>query len=68
MLEVLIISIGLVLIIEGTIYFIFANKLELIISMLKNFNPQKIKTVSLLIAFFGLCLIYITFKFYGEFK
>ena len=68
MLEVLIISIGLVLVIEGTVYFIFANKLEIIISILKNFNPQKIKTVSLLIAFFGLCLIYFTFKFYGEFK
>ena len=68
MLEVLIISIGLVLVIEGTIYFLFADKLDIIISLFKNFNPQKIKTISLLVALFGLCLIYFTFKYYGEFK
>ena len=68
MLEVLIISIGLLLIVEGTMYFLFADRLERLINILKNYNSQKIKILSLGIALFGLCLIYFTFKYYGEIK
>ncbi len=68
MIEVLIISIGLLLIVEGTIYFLFADRLETLINMLKNFSIQKIKTISLSIALIGLCLIYFTFKYYGDIK
>ncbi len=68
MIEVLIISIGLLLIVEGTIYFLFADRLETLINMLKNFSIQKIKTISLCIALIGLCLIYFTFKVYNDFE
>tara|TARA_B100001769_G_C21924667_1_gene498516 strand:+ start:407 stop:607 length:201 start_codon:yes stop_codon:yes gene_type:complete len=64
MFEVLIISIGLVLVIEGVMYFFLADKLNFLLSVLKETNTQKIKTISLCIAFFGLCLIYFTFKYY----
>ena len=41
MLKVLFISIGLVLVIEGLLYFFLANKLDLISSIIKNLNPKK---------------------------
>tara|TARA_Y100000996_G_C22333697_1_gene565566 strand:- start:411 stop:614 length:204 start_codon:yes stop_codon:yes gene_type:complete len=66
MFEILIISIGLVLVVEGTIYFFLADKLEYLISILKTTNSQKIKTISFSVAVLGLCLIYFTFKYYGE--
>tara|TARA_B100001778_G_C17987631_1_gene362104 strand:- start:151 stop:357 length:207 start_codon:yes stop_codon:yes gene_type:complete len=66
MLEVLIISIGLVLVIEGTAYFLFADKLHYLFSLLRDLNTKKIKTVCLGIIFLGLCLIYFTFRYYGE--
>ena len=66
MFEILIISIGLVLVVEGTIYFFLADKLEYLISILKTTNSQKIKTISFSVAVLGFCLIYFTFKYYGE--
>ena len=68
MFEILLVSIGLVLVIEGILYFTLASKLDYLISVITTFNKQKIRTVSLTIALIGLCLIYFTFKFYGEFK
>ncbi len=66
MFEILIISIGLVLVIEGTMYYFLADRINNIVDILKSFNPKKIKTASLFSAIFGLCLIYFTFRFYGE--
>ena len=68
MFEILLVSIGLVLVIEGILYFTLASKLDYLISVITTFNKRKIRTVSLTIALIGLCLIYFTFKFYGEFK
>ena len=68
MLEILIISIGLVLIIEGFLYFMLASRLYMIMELIKNIDPQTIKTVSLVIVLVGICLIYFTFRFYGEIK
>tara|TARA_B100000575_G_C22979240_1_gene565087 strand:- start:475 stop:681 length:207 start_codon:yes stop_codon:yes gene_type:complete len=65
MFEILIISIGLVLVIEGLLYFFLADKLYDVLNLLKNTNPQKIKTLSLSILVFGLCLIYFTFRYYS---
>tara|TARA_Y100000768_G_C23800526_1_gene596983 strand:+ start:264 stop:464 length:201 start_codon:yes stop_codon:yes gene_type:complete len=64
MIEVLIVSIGLVLVIEGLLYFVIADKLDLLVTFLKNYDNQKIKKISLCVALFGLCLIYFTFRFY----
>tara|TARA_Y200000002_G_C22095742_1_gene420574 strand:- start:91 stop:297 length:207 start_codon:yes stop_codon:yes gene_type:complete len=66
--EILIISIGLVLVIEGLIYFMLASKLHMITELIKNIDPQTIKIFSLVIALVGICLIYFTFRFYGEIK
>ena len=68
MLEVLIVSIGLVLVVEGILYFILADKIDYLLNALKKINKQSIKTISLTIAFIGICLIYFTFRFYGEIK
>ncbi len=64
MLDIIIISIGLVLIIEGLLYFTLANKLDLVISTLSSMNPQKIKKISFILVFIGLCLIYFIIRPY----
>ncbi len=66
MFEILLISIGLVLIIEGFLYFFLANNLKKYLDMLSFINPQTIKNVSLFFALVGLCLIYFTFKYYDN--
>lgn len=66
MFELLIISIGLVLVIEGTMYFLFADRLEYFLNILKNINSQKIKIISLVVVLIGFCLIYFTFKYYRD--
>ena len=68
MFEVLIISIGLVLVIEGILYYFLADKIDTLIDMLKSINKQKIKTFGLCAAFVGICLIYFTIKSYGALK
>mgnify|MGYP001371524085 FL=1 len=68
MFEIIIISIGLVLVIEGILYFILASRLNHLLEMLKKIDAQKIKTISLSVALLGICLIYFTFRFYGEVK
>ncbi len=64
MFELIIISIGLVLVVEGVVYFLVADKIVNILSIIKNTDPKKIKTFSILITLIGLCLIYFTFRFY----
>ena len=66
MLEILIISIGLVLTIEGLLYFFLANNLKKYLDMLNLMNPQTIKNISLFCLLIGLCLIYFTFKYYDN--
>ena len=66
MFEILLISIGLVLIIEGIIYFFLANNLKKYLDMLSLINPQTVKNISLFFALLGLCLIYFTFKYYDN--
>ena len=64
MFDVIIIGIGLVLILEGLLYFTVANKIDLVISILSSMRPQKIKNISLILVFIGLCLIYFTIRQY----
>tara|TARA_Y100001949_G_C15790484_1_gene244752 strand:+ start:91 stop:291 length:201 start_codon:yes stop_codon:yes gene_type:complete len=66
MFEILLISIGLVLIIEGALYFFLANNLKKYLSMLSLMSPQTVKNISLFFALMGLCLIYFTFKYYDN--
>ena len=64
--EIILTSIGLVLIIEGILYFLLANNLNKLINIISAINPQTIKNISAFCALMGLCLIYFTFKFYDN--
>ena len=64
MLKVLFISIGLVLVIEGLLYFFLANKLDLISSIIKNLNPIFEKNFVLS----GLNLAFLGYYFNNEVK
>ena len=68
MLEILIISIGLVLVVEGLMCLLLVSKIEDFVNLLINVNPKKIQTISLSMIVLGLCLIYFTFKYYIETK
>ena len=62
--EILLTSIGLVMIIEGLLYFFLANNLKKLLNILSVINPQTIKNISAFCTLIGLCLIYFTFKYY----
>ena len=64
--EIILISIGLVLIIEGILYFLLANNLNKLLNIISGVNPQTIKNISAFCALTGLCLIYFTIKFYDN--
>jgi len=64
--EILFTSIGLVLIIEGILYFFLANNLNKYLDKLSLINPQTVKNISLFFALLGLFLIYFTFKYYDN--
>ena len=64
--EIIITSIGLVLIIEGVLYFFLANNMKKFINTLSLIDPRIIKNVGALCSLIGICLIYFTFKFYNN--
>ena len=66
MLKLLLLGIGLLLFFEGLLYFFLAGNLKLLLERVGKVDPQTIKTISLLMLIIGACLIYFTFKFYGE--
>ena len=66
MLKLLLLGIGLLLFFEGLLYFFLASNLKMLFEQLGKVDPQKIKTISLLMLIIGACLIYFTFRFYGE--
>jgi len=66
MLKLLLLGIGLLLFFEGLLYFFLAGNLKSLFEQLDKVDPQKIKTISLLMLIIGACLIYFTFRFYGE--
>ena len=66
MLKVLLLSIGLVLIFEGIIYFLFARKMIIYLEQISKTDPDIIKTISVFSVSIGVCLIYFTLRFYIE--
>ena len=68
MLKVLFVSIGLVLVLEGLLYFLISDNLQKLLKTLEKYNKQTIKTISLCVALTGLCLIYFTFRIYGNIR
>ena len=66
MLKLLLLGIGLLLFFEGVLYFFLASNLHSFLDQLRKVDPQKIKTISLVMTIVGACLIYFTFRFYGD--
>ena len=67
MFKLILLGIGLLLFFEGILYFFLAGSLNSILDQLRKVDPQKIKTISLIMIIMGACLIYFTFRFYGDF-
>ena len=66
MLKLFLLGIGLLLFFEGILYFFLARNLKSILEQISKVDPQKIKTISLIMTIIGACLIYFTFSFYGD--
>ena len=66
MFKLILLGIGLLLFFEGILYFFLAGNLNSILDQLRKVDPQKIKTISLMMTIMGACLIYLTFRFYGD--
>ena len=63
MLELFFLSLGILLIIEGAIYFLFPNKMKNLAKIFLQTENSKIKNVALFSFFLGFCLIYFNFKY-----
>ena len=59
-------GVGLLLLFEGVLYFFLAGNLNTLLDQLSKVEPQKIKTISLIMTIMGACLIYFTLRFYGD--
>ena len=66
MLKIFLLCIGLVLVFEGLIYFLFAGKMVRYLEQISKIDPQIIKTISIISISIGFCLIYFTLRFYVE--
>ena len=58
-------GVGLLLLFEGILYFFLAGNLNSLLDQIRMVDPQKIKTISLIMTIMGACLIYFTLRFYG---
>ena len=67
MLKLILLGIGMVLVFEGLLYYFLANRINSFIEQIKKFHPQSIKTFSIIMVALGTCLIYFTFRLYGEY-
>jgi len=66
MFKLFLLGVGLLLLFEGILYFFLAGNLNTLLDQLRKVDPQKIKTISLIMVLIGACLIYFTFRFYGD--
>ena len=66
MLKLFLLGVGLLLLFEGILYFFLADNLNTPLDLLRKVDPQKIKTISLIMTILGACLIYFTLRFYGD--
>ena len=66
MFKLLLLGVGLLLLFEGILYFFLAGNLIILLDQLRKVDPQKIKTISLIMTIIGACLIYFTLRFYGD--
>ena len=67
MLKIFLVSIGILLVFEGLIYFIFAGNMIKFLEKISKLDPQLLKTISTLAIGLGFCLIYFTLRFYSDY-
>tara|TARA_B100002051_G_C16182714_1_gene368110 strand:+ start:244 stop:447 length:204 start_codon:yes stop_codon:yes gene_type:complete len=67
MVKFILLGIGFLLVFEGLMYFFLAKNLLGIFEKLQKINPELIRNTSLIFVVIGFCLIYFTFRFYGEY-
>ena len=65
MLKLFFLGIGFVLVFEGVMYFVVSKKINSIIEIIKNYEPEKIRFFSTILILLGLCIIYFTLKSYN---
>ena len=66
MFKLFLLGVGLLILFEGILYFFLAGNLNTLLVQLRKVEPQKIKTISLVMTIIGACLIYFTLRFYGD--
>ena len=66
MFKLFLLGIGLLLLFEGILYFFLSDNLNTLLDQLRKVDPQKIKTISLIMTILGACLIYFALRFYGD--
>tara|TARA_B100001250_G_scaffold211486_1_gene181453 strand:+ start:278 stop:475 length:198 start_codon:yes stop_codon:yes gene_type:complete len=64
MFKILLLSIGLMLVFEGLVYFLFARNMNKYLDQLKKIDPYIVKTISTICMGIGFCLIYFILRFY----
>ena len=64
MIKFILLGMGFALLIEGLIYFLFAKQVKNLFEVISSYDPEKIRSFSIILVIIGLCLIYFTFKFY----
>ncbi len=66
MIKLIILSIGIVLVFEGLVYYFLSKRLRKLFEYLIQVDNNVIKTLSIIMIFIGCCLIYFTFRFYDH--
>ena len=64
MLKYIFIGFGLMLFLEGLLYFFLIKKIKNIMNTIKENDIEKIRFIALFSIFLGLCLVYFTIKYY----
>tara|TARA_Y100000590_G_C15667504_1_gene995036 strand:- start:358 stop:552 length:195 start_codon:yes stop_codon:yes gene_type:complete len=64
MLKYLLVGFGLMLLIEGILYFFFTIQMQDMMKIMTTMDKEKIKSISALLSIIGVCLIYFTIKYY----
>ena len=64
MLHYILIGVGFMLLIEGSMYYFFPQQMKNMMKAIENIEIEKIKTIAISAVIIGACLIYFTIKFY----
>ena len=66
MLELILLSIGFLLVFEGLIYYFFAGNMKNFLDQISKIEPNVIRIFSIFAIGIGVCLIYSILRFYSN--